>query len=598
MKKLLFLLSFVLVYLTSIGQTILTESFDGTTFVPTGWSVVTTSTSATWARVTTSAHPTGITPHSGAGMARFNSWSYSTGVQSIITPVFDLSGRGTSPTTVSFWIYRESGFSTSADKVDVLVNTVPSPIGATLLGTINRSRTLAPVVSANNWYQYTYNIPATFNSTSNYILFRATSAYGNDIHIDDIQWIEYKKPCSGMPIAGNIIAPPSVCSGTPFTLSLSGYTIAPGITFQWQSKSSFSTTWSNIVGATSTNYTTSINAYTDYRCVVTCTSSNQSAITSLVSVTLNFVANMPLTVGDSVCPGQTAVIKCYWKDTSVIHKWYYTATSTSPFYSGDTVIIPSVMKDTTLYVRSVDVNSQKCQSQLVPVNIYVGNPPVVDLGVDLNVCQMPLIIDAGQYGASSYLWNTGETSQYIIIRDPGTYWVQVDRYCKGSDTVNITFDPPASCSGISYTRIGDKFIFSPANPNYTTKYLWSFSDGTQQQGATATKTITFTTRVRLAVSNDCGGDTVYLDLFPTSIDNTTKEHELFIYPNPTTGKFTIDFNQSEEYSVYVTNAIGTVIKKPESNIKVIDISEQTSGVYTIHIKTKNMHYTTKIVKSL
>jgi hypothetical protein len=584
--------------LSSLAQTTFTESFDGTTFVPTGWSLVTTSTSATWARVTTSAHPTGISPHSGVGMVRFNSWTYSSGIQSMITPSFDLSGRGTTTPIVRIWIYRESGFSTSADKVDIMINTTPTPTGATLLGTVNRSRTLTPAVSANGWYQYSYSVPTIYNGTTNYLIIRGTSAFGNDIHVDDIQWTEYKKPCTGIPNAGVIQGPSSVCMTTSFTLSLFGNTTDPGITYQWQSKPTSTTIWSNILGATSSSLTTSITSYTDYRCIVTCTNSNQTSYTASYTVMISNTANLPLVMNDSVCYGQTALVYCYWKDTTSSHKWYSSFSSTTPFFTGDSLYIPNIMNDTTIYVNSVNKNTSVCASPKVPVKVFVGYPPVVNLGSDIEICLTPIILDAGQYGASSYLWNTGESSQTITVKNSGTYWVEVDRYCKGSDTVNIVFDLPATCSGISYIRIGDDFVFSVAGPNLVTQYTWAFSDGTTQYGASVTKKITSPMKVELYVSNDCGGMMTFLILYPTDIKKIQSDNDVSIIPNPTKGKLNLVYSQNKyDYVIYITDVTGKIIIKEQNNPNEIDLSEQPNGTYNLHIKNKNISYIKRIVKN-
>jgi hypothetical protein len=96
-------------------------------------------------------------------------------------------------------MYRDNGYLSTADKVDVLINTSTSVVGATTLGTINRAINLAPIVAANGWYQYTFTVSPTFSSATNYVFFRATSAYGNNIFIDDISisnnWVPAANNC-------------------------------------------------------------------------------------------------------------------------------------------------------------------------------------------------------------------------------------------------------------------------------------------------------------------------------------------------------------------------------------------------------------------
>lgn len=94
-------------------------------------------------------------------------------------------------------------------------------------------------------------------------------------------------PCTGTPAPGNTIASANpVCPAVSFTLSLQNATPGSGVTYQWQSSPN-GTTWTNISGATSSTYTTSITATTHYRCIVTCTNSGQSGTSNPVQVNLN-----------------------------------------------------------------------------------------------------------------------------------------------------------------------------------------------------------------------------------------------------------------------------------------------------------------------
>jgi|GEM_PF-1867322 len=157
-----------------------TESFDGTTFAPTCWTNQKTAGSGTglWDRQTSGSNPT-CTPHSGAGMARFNCFNYSSGTAGIlVTPEISAPANH----IVEFWMYRDNGYSSDLDRVNVYTNATPDLTGATLLGTINRSITQTPVEASNGWYKYKYDLPAG----NQYIIFEGISAYGNNIFIDDI----------------------------------------------------------------------------------------------------------------------------------------------------------------------------------------------------------------------------------------------------------------------------------------------------------------------------------------------------------------------------------------------------------------------------
>ena len=93
-------------------------------------------------------------------------------------------------------------------------------------------------------------------------------------------------PCVSTPAAGTANSTVSyACNTTSIGLSLTGYSTAAGLTFQWQSSPTGASTWSDISGATSTSFVTSgQTATTDYRCVVTCSFSSGTANSVLVTV--------------------------------------------------------------------------------------------------------------------------------------------------------------------------------------------------------------------------------------------------------------------------------------------------------------------------
>ena len=92
--------------------------------------------------------------------------------------------------------------------------------------------------------------------------------------------------CSGMPIAGTAVSSsPSVCPSVNYTLSLTGATLAAGLTYQWQSAPSATGPWANITAGTTPSFITSQTVDTWYQCIVTC--SGQSATSSVVGVTTN-----------------------------------------------------------------------------------------------------------------------------------------------------------------------------------------------------------------------------------------------------------------------------------------------------------------------
>lgn len=185
----------------------LTESFDGTLFAPVCWTNLKTAGTGTpgiWDRQTAGTYPT-CTPHSGAAMTRYNSFSLASGTKGIlVTPQMTIP---TDQYMVKFWMFRDDGYPARADLVNVYYNTAPNTTGATLLGTINRYYLSTPIeATANQWYQYTFNVPpGSFGDA--YIVFEAESIFGNNMYLDDI--VVTGPPCD----------PPTALTATNITMT-------------------------------------------------------------------------------------------------------------------------------------------------------------------------------------------------------------------------------------------------------------------------------------------------------------------------------------------------------------------------------------------
>lgn len=186
-KIFLIIIATILAYSSTNSQTLMLESFTSTN-LPSGWENTQVSLTGLWKFTNTGTSPT-CSPKSGSYMATFNSYSYSSGTAAnLITNQLDFSSRGSKDVKLSFWMYRDNGYTTYYDSVGIWVNTTNSLTGATYLGVINRASNLSPTESTPNaWYQYTYTIPSSFNGTKNFIIFNATGKFGNNIFFDEVE---------------------------------------------------------------------------------------------------------------------------------------------------------------------------------------------------------------------------------------------------------------------------------------------------------------------------------------------------------------------------------------------------------------------------
>lgn len=109
---------------------------------------------------------------------------------------------------------------------------------------------------------------------------------------------------------------------------------------------------------------------------------------------------------------------------------------------------------------------------------------------------------------AQYTWNTGATTDSIIVNTAGTYWVQTDRYgCTNKDSMEITVDPaPVVNLGTDASLCtAPNMVLDAGNIGAT--YLWQ--DGSTAQTFTATAYGTY--YVRVTNANGCiGSDTITL----------------------------------------------------------------------------------------
>lgn len=233
-----------------------------------------------------------------------------------------------------------------------------------------------------------------------------------------------------------------------------------------------------------------------------------------------------------------------------------------------------------------------CESYPVAINAYVGPAPTVNLGPDIKSCEgLNIILDAGHAGGK-YRWNTGEATQAISVKDrPGTYWVEVDRYCLRSDTVVVQLDPLPRATGISYTRAGRVYSFEAAGATDVKSFIWMFGDGTTNTSSLSPQH-TYANddlyMVKLILFNDCGSDTIY-QYVPVGVSNVSEEEKsIILYPNPANSNITVEAG-ADITQVVIMNAAGSIVYSKQGmvgNKQTIDISNIPAGTYMMRIGGK------------
>jgi len=155
-----------------------TEGFEGADWLPAGWTeeiVVDGSTSPNWDFVSSESHyPSSATPHGGTYMAEFNSYSASTGTKArLYTPAINLAGYTAAYTT--FWMNHD----TYGGSDQIIVQGSSDGTNWDDLETFVRND------GNSGWTEHTVGLNAYAGGTC-YVGFLGVSAYGYDLHIDDV----------------------------------------------------------------------------------------------------------------------------------------------------------------------------------------------------------------------------------------------------------------------------------------------------------------------------------------------------------------------------------------------------------------------------
>jgi hypothetical protein len=156
------------------GSTLFSNGFES---AGSGWATAQVSgTAGAWTFPTSGTLPT-ASPHGGSYLAKFNSYDAASGSQTRVYQTTGFAIPGTATTaTLTFWMYHDTGYSTSADKVQVQVSTGTW----TNVGTaVNRYD------GSTGWKKHTIDLTA-YKGTTIQLGFLGISAYGNNEFIDDV----------------------------------------------------------------------------------------------------------------------------------------------------------------------------------------------------------------------------------------------------------------------------------------------------------------------------------------------------------------------------------------------------------------------------
>ncbi|MES2766409.1 MAG: PKD domain-containing protein [Bacteroidota bacterium] len=255
-------------------------------------------------------------------------------------------------------------------------------------------------------------------------------------------------------------------------------------------------------------------------------------------------------------------------------------------------------------VRAVETSAQNCTGE-VTTNVIVQNSlkPGVSASGALSLCEGESVtLDAGS-GYTSYKWSNGSIAQIITVTESGNYTVTVTDAggCSGtSDPTNVTVNPNPLKPSI--TQVAS--LLTAVSPNPVVQYQWYRNDekipGANSQTYNAQLLGLYF--VEITDQNGCTAKSEPVSVLTSGIEDFTEKYLLKIYPNPTSGIFSIAGTFKNGAEISVTNLSGEEIftfKSAPSEmrlLKTMNISELPVGVYLLKIRSVSDEAMVKIIK--
>jgi gliding motility-associated-like protein len=183
--------------------------------------------------------------------------------------------------------------------------------------------------------------------------------------------------------------------------------------------------------------------------------------------TVNVTVNMPPVVNirdTAICEGQSVTLNAYVQGASYVWSTGETTASIAVNMSG---------------TYGVDVTLNGCTTH-DDATVTVGTPPVITLTDDTEICPNETVLLTVDPDGGDIRWNTGETTNSIVVSKAGNYEVTVTRNgCVVTDMVTVTERPDLDID-LGPDRefcTGGRVVVDATHPD-AISYLWNDGETT------------------------------------------------------------------------------------------------------------------------
>jgi hypothetical protein len=284
----------------------------------------------------------------------------------------------------------------------------------------------------------TFAESATIGITNSDVDFQVLDDFGTNPTTNTFDWVNWnwEKPatgqiyrwlppstCNGTPTAGNAIVDNNyvACEGS-VTLSLENNQLADGLEYQWE-YSTDGTNWFPVGVANTYEYSSTgiITETTDFRCVVTCVASGQSATSTPVTVTVGGpIAGDAAATPTLACYNGTSTISLIGNTTSgVAYQWESSTDGTNfnPIGGASSPTYDASNLTSTMYYRAIVscvVGGANNTSTAAQVNTLPNGAPTINGGPLTITCGEPANLSASPSIGCSINWYDQPTGGNLV----------------------------------------------------------------------------------------------------------------------------------------------------------------------------------------
>jgi hypothetical protein len=295
----------------------------------------------------------------------------------------------------------------------------------------------------------------------------------------------------------------------------------------------------------------------------------------------------------TICSGQPVVLTGSGADT-----YTWSSGATGAIITENPVVTTNYMVAGTNSLTGCVANANVLVTvKQSPVISLFAMPPVVCSGSPVNLQAS---------GAASYTWNISAQGSNITVNPTSNQSYLVmgtgTNGCTGSSAISVTVNPKPNVSANPSTQsscAGDPVILSG---NGGVSYMWvaqnpPFIMTGNNISVNLTQSSSFT--MTGTDAKGCSNTAIFaISVDPcTGLAKNSAVNGVNVFPNPTTGKLSVNLGGIKNANVSVTDLTGrTLITRTASDAAELDLSGYAAGVYYVKIHAGDASTVVKVVR--